>query len=92
MDITEQNNRLLTFVSLKGIDFGKVRYRVNVKIDVSWQRHADDGFPEKISRQIVVGNDDASRFRIGNPRLENLTVHQSVINPHQGYVKRHLAI
>jgi len=65
---------------------------VYVKIDVSWQGHPDDGFPEKIAGQIVVCNDYASRFRIGNPRLENLTVHQSVIDPHQGYVKRHLAI
>ena len=86
-DLAEQNDGLRTFAPAELVSLREFSDTADDDLDAAWNRHPDHRLAEEIEDHLIVHNDDAGRPEKGNPRFQNLTVNQPVVDPHEGYIQ-----
>jgi hypothetical protein len=86
-DLAEQNDGLRTFATAELVGFREFSDTTDDDPDTAWNRHPDYRLAEEIGDHLIIYNNDAGRPEKGNPGLQNLTVNQPVVYPHEGYIQ-----
>jgi hypothetical protein len=86
-DLAEQNDGLWTFAPIELVGLREFSDTADNDPDAAWNRHPDHRLAKEIGDHLIIHNNDAGRPEKGNPGLQNLTVNQPVVYPHEGYIQ-----
>jgi hypothetical protein len=86
-DLAEKNDGLRSASPVKGILLSKLGNAADDDLDPAGDRHPNHRLAKKIGGHFIIHHEDRGNFKKRDPSLQNLSMDQTIVNPHKGYIQ-----